>query len=252
MGYTATKFFLYPYDELFTPACEEHDACYNLPSSRKTKEQCDEEFRKNLYQQCSNRSLWKTVSQDFLGEITNPKLWGSGLSNSCKNQADYAVWAVSVLGESSVSGAIYSLKVKDVKVKRIHDFIGDDEFSACVTVENDSNLDTEWDLVLLDKNGNIADVEPDTHEINVKVGDTAQECVTTNQDPTVSISDLSNPAKLVVRVDDVSGYAQFTPVAFIELPTDLKPYDEYNTVNFEQKSKREAYEELKEIKQEVD
>lgn len=155
------------------------------------------------------------------------------------------------LGESSVSGAIYSLKVKDVKVKRIVGIWSDDELSVCVTVKNDSNLDTEWDLVLLKKDGNIADVEPDTYERNIKVGQIDEECVTTNNDPTVSISDLGNPAQLAVRVDDYPGFDEFKTVAVIEVPTDLKPYDKYNAVHFDQQSKREAYEALRKIKEQV-
>jgi hypothetical protein len=256
-GHIATKFFLYPYDGLFNPACEKHDDCYNLTVSGKTKEQCDNEFQQNLYKICEDRSFWKKISQNIFGMITNPKMWGNilipevDLLNSCKKQADYAVWAVSTLGESSVSGAIYSLKVTDVKVKRIVDTWSDDELSVCVTVKNDSNLDTEWDLVLLKKDGNIADVEPDTYERNIKVGQIDKECVTTDKDFTGSISDLRNPAQLTVRVDDYPGLAQFKPVAVIEVPTDLKPYDKYNAVHFDQQSKREAYEALRKIKEQV-
>jgi hypothetical protein len=249
VGYGMTKFFLYPYNGLFAPACEEHDTCYNLTNSGKTKEQCDDEFKHNLYRVCEDRSIWKKLSQDVFGYVTNPKLWGVGLSGPCKRQADYAVWAVSSLGEPSVFGAIYSLKVKDVKVKRIDDSLSDDELSVCVTVENDGNIATEWDLVLLTKNGGIADTEPDTHERNIAVGKTDKECVTTNNDPTVSVSDLGNPAKLVVRIDDYQGIAPFTPVADITVPTNLRPYDKYNSVTFEQISRHEAYIRLQEIKQ---
>ncbi|BAZ85414.1 hypothetical protein NIES806_16170 [Dolichospermum compactum NIES-806] len=72
--------------------------------------------------------------------------------------------------------------------------------------------------------------------------------VTTDNDPTVSISDLRNPAQLAVRVDDYPGFAQFKPVAVIEVPTDLEPYDKYNAVHFDQQSKREAYQYLRRIK----
>ncbi len=247
-GYILTKYFLYPYNDRFKPACDQHDTCYDLTSSGKTKEQCDNEFRQNLYRICEDRSLWQKLSEDVVGYITNPKLWGTGLTEPCKRQADYAVWAVSTLGESSVSGAIYSLKVQNVKVKRIDDWWGDDELSVCVTVKNDGNLNTEWDLVLLKKNGEIADTEPDTYERNIAVGATDTECVTTNNDPSVSVSNLSNPAKVVVRVDDYSGVAPFTPVASINVPTNLRPYDKYNTVAFNQLSRREAYEQIKQIK----
>jgi hypothetical protein len=251
-GYILTKYFLFPYNDRFKPACDQHDICYNLAGSGKTKEQCDGEFKQELYKVCEDRSLWQKLSEDMFGFITNPKLFllgGIGLSSPCKRQADYAVWAVSTLGESSVSGSIYSLKVQNVRVKRIDDWIGDDELSICVTVKNDGNLNTEWDLVLLKKNGDIADTEPDTYERNIGVGTTDTECVTTDYDSSVSVSELGNPAKVVIRVDDYSGLAPFTTVASINVPTNLRPYDRYNTVAFDQLSRREAYERLKEIKQ---
>ncbi len=251
-GYLLTKYFLFPYNDRFKPACDQHDTCYNLTNSGQTKEQCDSQFRQNLYRICEDRNLWQKVSEDIFGFITNPKIFllgGIGLTSPCKRQADYATWAVSSLGESSVSGSIYSLKVQNVSVKRIDDWWGDDELSVCVTVKNDSNLNTEWDLVLLKKNGGIADTEPDTYERNIAVGATDTECVTTNNDPSVSVSDLGNPAKVVVRVDDDPGIAPFTTVASINVPTNLRPYDRYNTVAFNQLSRREAYERLKAIKQ---
>jgi hypothetical protein len=247
-GYILTKYFLFPYNDRFKPACDEHDTCYNLTNSGKTKEQCDNEFRQKLYRVCEDRNLWQKLSEDVVGYITNPKLWGTGLTGPCKRQADYAVWAVSTLGESSVSGSIYSLKVQNVRVKRIDDWWGDDELSVCVTVKNDGNLNTEWDLVLLKKNGEIADTEPDSYERNIAVGAADTECVTTNNDSSVSVSDLGNPAKVVVRFDDYLGLAPFTTVASINVPTNLRPYDKYNAVAFAQMSRREAYESLKAIK----
>ncbi len=252
-GYSLTKFFLFPYNDRFKPACDQHDACYNLTQSGTTKEQCDDEFKQQLYKICEDRSLWKKLGEDIFGFITNPKIFLSlfgetGLINPCKTQANYAVWAVSVFGESAVSGSIYSLKVQNVSVKRIDDWWGDDELSVCITVKNDGNLNTEWELVLLKKNGGIADTEPDTYEKNIAVNTTDTECVTTDYDSSVSVSDLGNPAKVAVRVDDYPGIAPFTTVASINVPTNLKPYGTYNTVAFGQMSRREAYEALKEIK----
>jgi hypothetical protein len=84
---------------------------------------------------------------------------------------------------------------------------------------------------------------------NIAVGATDTECVTTNNDASVSVSDLGNPAKVVVRVDDYSGIAPFTTIASINVPTNLRPYDKYNAVAFDQLSRREAYERLKQLRQ---
>ncbi|MEW6493438.1 MAG: hypothetical protein AB1589_13175 [Cyanobacteriota bacterium] len=250
-GYILTKYFLFPYNDRFKPACDQHDACYNLNVSLQDQAQCDTKFRDELYRICEDRSLWQKLSEDTFGFITNPKIFllgGIGLSSPCKRQADYAVWAVSKFGSSAVNGAIYSLKVQNVRVQRIDDWWGDDELSVCVTVKNDGNVNTEWDLVLLKKNGDIADTEPDTYERNIAIGSTDSQCVTTNNDPSVSVSDLGNPAKVAVRVDDDPSIAPFRIVASINVPTNLRPYDRYNTVAFNQMSHREAFEGLKQIK----
>ncbi|MBF2078905.1 MAG: hypothetical protein IGR76_10405 [Synechococcales cyanobacterium T60_A2020_003] len=250
-GKLATKFFLYPYMETFDPACQQHDACYDdLKTSRKTKEQCESEFRRNLYKLCEDRSLWQKVSQDVFGMITNPKLWGGiGMTGACKRQADYAYWAVSQFGEKvlkDANRAVYSVKVVDVKAKRIDDRWSDDELEVCVKVRNDSNLATEWDLVLLDKKGGIVDTEPDTYERNIKVGQTDQECVST-RGTTSSISDLGSQAKVVVRIDNTLGNAPFTPIAEIPVNTNRKK-DKFTPVGFNQPSIMESYQQLKRIK----
>jgi hypothetical protein len=247
-GYILTKYFLFPYNDRFKPACEQHDACYNLNISLQDQAQCDTKFRDDLYRICEDRNLWQKLSEDIYGYLTNPKLWGIELASPCKRQADYAVWAVSKFGSSAVNDAIYSLKVQNVSVKRIDDWWGDDELSVCVTVKNDGHVNTEWDLVLLKKNGDIADTEPDTYERNIAIGATDTECVTTDDDPSVSVSNLGNPAKVIVRVDDAPDIAPFRTVASINVPTNLRPYDRYNTVAFDQLSQRESYESLKEIK----
>lgn len=245
---TAAKFFIFPYGDVFLPACQEHDKCYFLNTSGKTKTQCEQEFRQNLYKACNDRSLTEKLSNDFLGYITNPKLWGTASPiSACEKQANYAVWAVTTFGESSVVGAVHSLKVKKVEVMRIDDTFSDDELRVCVTVQNDGNIDTEWDLVLLGKGTSIVDTEPDVYERNIAIGKTDKECVTTNNIPQ-SVSDLRSPANVVVRLDDVVGAAPLTPVANIKVPTNLKPYDKFNVIKFEQPSRWESFKTLQESK----
>ena len=88
---------------------------------------------------------------------------------------------------------MHSVKVKKVEVMRIDDTLSDDELQVCVTVQNDGNIDTEWDLVLLGKGDSIVDTEPDAYERNIAIGKTDKECVTTNNIPK-SVSDLRSPA----------------------------------------------------------
>ncbi|UKO98572.1 hypothetical protein [Nostoc sp. UHCC 0870] len=245
----AAKFFLFPYNKTFDPACKQHDICYaTLRQSGKTKEKCEEEFRKNLYKICEDRSLSQKVSQDLFGYVTNPKLWGGvGMTGPCKRQADYAYWAVSQFGEKALGDqAIHSVKVVSVRANRIYDRWSDDELKVCVKVRNDGNLATEWDLVLLDKKGAIVDTEPDTYERNIKVGQTDEECVTT-RGSRYSISDLGSNAQLVVRMDDYPGVAPFAVVAQISVPTTRKR-DEFTAVSYSHQSRIEAYKQLLQIK----
>lgn len=249
-GRKATKFFLYPYGSTFDPACKEHDKCYGeLKTNGKTKEQCEVEFKRDLYKQCEDRSLSQKIGQDLFGMITNPKLWGIGLTGACKRQADYAAWAVDQFGESALRDAkqaLYSIKVVKVEAKRIYDRFSDDELEVCVSVRNDGNLATEWDLVLLDKKGGIADTEPDTYERNIKVGQTDRECVGTRGTKS-SISDLGSKAKVVVRIDDKPGVADFLPIADIRVETN-RPKDKFTSVPYSDPSRKEAYNEIVQIK----
>jgi hypothetical protein len=247
-GKKLTEFFLFPYGKTFNSACKKHDKCYDeLKSNGKTKEKCELEFKQDLYMQCGNRSLSEKLSQDLVGIVTNPKLLGTnaGLSEACKRQADWAVWAVSQFGENPLRAtgqALYSLKVVKVEAKRIYDRFSDDELEVCVTVRNDGNLATEWDLVLLDKKGGIVDTEPDTYERNIKVGQTDRECVSTRGTKS-SISDLGSKAKLVVRIDDNPGIGEFFPIASFAVDTN-RPKDKFTAVPYNEPSKKEAYDRI--------
>jgi hypothetical protein len=239
------RFFLFPYVKTFNPACKNHDKCYEeLRSNGKTREICDLEFKRDLYKQCENRSLSQKISQDIFGVITNPKL-GIGLTRPCKSQADYAYWFVSGIGEWPLGDAgqsLYSLKVVKVEANRIKDRFSDDELKVCVTLRNDGNLATEWDLVLLDKKGGIVDTEPDTYERNIKVGQTDKECVST-RGTTSSISDLGTNAQVVIRIDDSLGPGAFYPIAKVAVNTN-RPKDKFTAVPYNEPSRREAYEEI--------
>ena len=249
-GRNATKFFLYPFGSTFDPACKKHDRCYGeLTTNGKTKEQCESEFKRDLYALCEDRSLSQKISQDLFGMITNPKLWGIGLTGACKRQADYAAWAVGRFGESALQSAkqaVYSIKVVKVEATRINDRLNDDELKVCVSVLNDGNLATEWDLVLLNKKGRIVDTEPDTYERNIKVGQTDRECVST-RGTTSSISDLGSQARVVVRIDHMPDASAFFPIANIRVDTN-RPKDKPTPVAYKYPSPQDGYKEIVKIK----
>jgi hypothetical protein len=242
------QIFLFPYAKVFDPACKKHDKCYDeLRSNGKTKEQCELEFKRDLYAQCEKRSLIEQLSQELFGVITSPKLWGSSgsLNAACKRRADWAAWGVSQFGEGALRDAgqaLYSLKIVKIEASRINDRLSDDELKVCVSVRNDGNLATEWDLVLLNKKGGIVDTAPNTHERNIKVGQTDRECVGT-RGTTSSISDLGSQAKVVVRIDDTPGLASFFPIATFSVDTN-RPKDKFTAVPYNKPSKREAYDQI--------
>ena len=62
-------------------------------------------------------------------------------------------------------------EIISVSARRIDDWIGDDEFEACVTFRNNGTINTEYDLQLFSEKGKLIDTEPDSYEINLKVGE---------------------------------------------------------------------------------
>lgn len=172
--------FIIP-DGPFTSACNSHDLCYDDANVDQAK--CDRRFQNNMYGICEQHYSGSQVS-------------------SCKTIADYYYRTVANFGEvfitldnRQISGEIVS-----VSAQRISDWLGDDEFEACITFRNNGDISTEYDLQLYSTNGTLIDTEPDTYEVNLKVGESTQECVGTNW-ISPSIRDLGNQYKIVLRVD---------------------------------------------------
>ncbi len=67
--------------------------------------------------------------------------------------------------------------------------------------KNNGVVNTEHDLILYSENGDQIDTEPDTYEVNLKVGDNTHICVGTDG-IWPSISDLGSTYSIVLRVDD--------------------------------------------------
>ncbi|WP_353572040.1 hypothetical protein [Candidatus Albibeggiatoa sp. nov. BB20] len=161
----------------YESACNLHDVCYE--DGNQSQRTCDDEFLGNLIASCQS--------------------YPSLLQGYCEQVAFLYHDAVSQFGETSKTG-IVSGEILQVNARRIDSFWGDDEFEACVTFRNNGVVNTEYDLILYSKNGDLIDNEPDFYEINVKVGDTATECVGTSG-IYPSISDLGSTYSIVLRVD---------------------------------------------------
>ena len=170
--------FLIP-DGPFTSACDSHDLCYGNASI--AQDECDRRFQSDMYSICEQRG---------------------GNVDGCKAVADYYYRTVSRFGEVFITldGHNISGEIVSVNARRIDDFFGDDEFEACVTFRNNGTINTEYDLQLFSVDGELIDTEPDASEVNLRVGESAQECVGTNG-IFASISDLGTKYKIVLRVD---------------------------------------------------
>ena len=196
--------FLIP-DGPFSSACDNHDLCYE--DTGVSQAVCDARFKDDMYAICDSGS--------------------SGLSVAdCKELADYYYGTVSNFGEVfiTLNNRDISGEIVSVNARRIDDWWGDDEFEACVTFRNNGDINTEYDLQLYSADGSLIDTEPDTYEINLAVGESAEECVgTDNIYP--SISDLGSQYKIVLRVDAPqeslfdNAINDFIPVDWQEEPT---------------------------------
>ena len=172
--------FLVP-DGPFGPACDKHDICYE--DKEVDQVTCDKEFKKNMRAICTGKH--------------------SGLQlKTCLKTAEYYHDLVSDQGEMFINMDNHTAggKVLSVRAKRIHDWLGDDEFEACVTFKNTGTFNTEYDLQLYNSRGKHIDTEPDTYEVNLKVGKVTKLCVGT-EGIYPSISDIGKRYKLVLRVD---------------------------------------------------
>lgn len=170
--------FIIP-DGPFTSACNGHDLCYEDASV--AQEECDLRFQSDMYTICEQRG---------------------GNVDTCKEIADYYYRTVSNFGEVFITldGRNVSGEIVSVSTRRIDDFWGDDEFEACLTFKNNGAINTEYDLQLFSADGTLIDTEPDASEVNLRVGESAQECVGTDG-IFASISDLGSEYKVVLRVD---------------------------------------------------
>ncbi|NEO29814.1 MAG: hypothetical protein F6K36_05055 [Symploca sp. SIO3C6] len=172
--------FLIP-DGPFTEACNRHDLCYSDVNIDQAG--CDRRFQQDMYAICERDYSGSNVSY-------------------CKAIADYYYRAVANFGEVFITldGRKVSGEIVTVNARRIDDWLGDDEFEACVTFKNNGTVNTEYDLELYSQSGSLIDREPDTYEVNVQVGYSAQTCVGTDG-IYPSISDLGNQYKIILRVD---------------------------------------------------
>lgn len=168
-------------DGPFTSACNNHDNCYG--QGNVSQASCDQSFKKEMYRICDSKYFNESLKK-------------------CKVSADYYFQIVSNFGEIFINleGQKITGKIISVSALRINDWLGDDEFEACITFKNTGTINTEYDLQLLSETGKVIDTEPDGYEINLKVGETKKECLGTNG-IYESISDLGKKYKIVLRID---------------------------------------------------
>lgn len=164
--------------DTFKEACDAHDTCYG--NENVDQVECDRRLYAELLKACE-----RDYSEPFL--------------SYCESVASLFHDAVSNFGEISKRGVING-QILQVNHRRIRHWWGDDEFEACVTFTNNGMVNTEYDLVLYASTGRQIDTEPDTYEVNVKVGEQARLCVGTNG-IYPSIRDLGRRYSIALRVD---------------------------------------------------
>lgn len=145
----------------FKPACQRHDACYNL--KEKTQKWCDDQFATDLRSVCDTEPFgFKQVCllrASLMEDLVRSKLGGNA----------YKVVP---------SGVIHALRSRVIKAP-----IGADELEVCVDVHNDSKATQEYKVILFDAKGVQVDREPDEYEVNVQAGHVVKDiCVSTEND----------------------------------------------------------------------
>ena len=248
---------LYPWSALFDSACKTHDENYamvNRPNNSQsmTHARADRIFKNDMNRLCNTK--WRNALRlngtagDIgygLAQIFSIGTFAPAMKAWCKTAAlkNYAMVAEFGADIGAVTG-FPSIKVTRARIFKTNDWVGDDEIKVAFTVVNDGNVDIEADAVMMKKgkgyrdlmnqgvmgriasalDTNIADTEPDTHEVDLTSGQSWSDTVDTNG-VWASQRDLDNPVNVFIRTDEWStdGFltnftAPFTPKAWIQCP----------------------------------
>ena len=231
----------YPWGGIFEPACIKHDQNYALANRdpSMTQTQADNIFKADMYRACESKwnrvpaspgKAWRWISSIFSNQSYRTKLirW-------CQKTANNYYYMVSEFGEDvgsvGTNAKLRSLKISNPRISRSDDWLSDDEIKITFKARNNGNSNIEIDAVMMKKgkymrhimnpgalgriatslNNDVADVEPDTHEVDLKPGQTWNGEVDTNWG-WPSQEDLGNPVYVYIRAD-VLGQDLFTPMA---------------------------------------
>lgn len=247
------NWFLYPWSALFDSACKTHDDNYDLVNdqnntTRMTQARADTIFKNDMNRLCNTK--WRDALRlngtagDIgygLAQIFSMGGFAPAMKAWCKTAAASNYAMVAEFGSDiGAATGFPSVKITNARIFREDDYISDDEIKVQFTVVNDGNVDIEVDAVMMKKgkgyrhlmnpnvfsqiasalNTNIADTEPDTHEVDLTSGQSWRASVSTNGG-WASQEDLDNPVNVFIRTDEWSETnftAPFTPKAWIQCP----------------------------------
>lgn len=238
---------LYPWSRIFDSSCAQHDKDYDAAersSNAMSQKEADNKFLKDMQHKCRNNWKEAIYANNTAGEIATTILnvaslgiFSTGMKAWCLSTARANYEMVSNLAEDIGSiKAFPSIKVTSAKIKRIDDYFSDDEIEVRIQAVNDGNVNIEVDAVMMKKgkgfrdlvkgkswyspsgwasalNSDVVDTEPDTHEKDLKSGESWSEKLTTNG-VYASQEDLSNPVDIFIR-SDLFPTGPFVPMAWI-------------------------------------
>ena len=180
-------------DGPFRPVCERHDACYRL--GEKPQAWCDDRMRDEMYAIRDTGNAGGLYSAPLVG------------ASFCRHHARMYFGAINNTYGGFAYGGGPGGRIIAHRISLIEDAISDDEVTICVDVLNDTRLMQEYDVELHHADGRRIDREPDLHERNVRSGEQAEFCVSTNWSPRWSRSDLSEKLRISVRADTPDSFA---------------------------------------------
>ena len=181
---------------IFKPACQRHDACYNI--KEKSQKWCDDQFGNDLLAICARQSR--------------------GFAAVCEVRAKIFESLVRTAFGANSYGAPPAGQIRSLRPRVINSAIGDNEFEVCVTVLNDSKVTQEYDVTLFAENGRRVDREPDSYEVNVEAGQTSRKiCVSTESDVRWSLGNLGRRVFVHVRADTPVGFAVLDDMVTVDV-----------------------------------
>lgn len=152
--------------DIFRPACDRHDYCYG--NSSQSQNACDQQFYRDLLAACDQ------LNREMAGQWIASTVYGH-----CQRTAYLYYKAVSEFGAMAKTGTVAG-KITNVRHRRIKDWLGDDEFEACVAFQNTGTINAEYRVLLYSSRNTLIDTEPDTYWQDIRTGGVSTICVGTD------------------------------------------------------------------------